>query len=150
MSLKSKLTHTNASLWSPLVLRLVVGAVFIGHGGQKLFGWWGGYGFQATAGFFDDKIGLHPGAFWAALSGGGEFFGGILLVLGLLTRLASLNTAVIMGVAIWTSHRGQFFLDKNGMEYALTLLAASIVLLETGGGALSIDSKVGNGVSPKK
>ena len=150
MSLKAKLTHTNASLWAPLVLRLVVGAVFFAHGAQKLFGWWGGYGFQATAGFFNDKLGMHPGALWAGLAGGGEFFGGILLILGLLTRIASINIVVIMSVAIWTSHRGEFFLEKDGMEYALTLLAAALVLLETGGGALSVDSKIANGASAKK
>jgi putative oxidoreductase len=145
MSIKTRLVRTNASLWSPLALRLVVGAVMAGHGSQKLFGWFHGYGFEATANAFAG-MGLKPGVVMAGLAGGGEFFGGLLLVLGLFTRLAALNTAVIMAVAIFTAHASAFFLP-SGMEYALTLLAASLVLLETGGGALSVDSKIGDGVT---
>jgi putative oxidoreductase len=148
MSLKSRIVRTNASLWSPLVLRLVVGLVMAGHGGQKLFGWFGGYGFDATANAFAG-MGLKPGVAMAALAGGGEFIGGVLLILGLFTRLAALNVAVIMAVAIFTVHAKAFFLPA-GMEYALTLLAAALVLVETGGGALSADSKIGNGVSTIK
>lgn len=147
-SLKSRLVRTNASLWSPLALRIVVGLVMAGHGSQKLFGWFDGYGFEATAKAFAG-MGLKPGAVMAALAGGGEFFGGILLILGLFTRFAALNTVVIMTVGILTAHASAFFLPA-GMEYALTLLAASLVLLETGGGALSFDSKIGQGVSTIK
>lgn len=141
MSLKTLLTRTNASLWSPLVLRLVVGGVMFAHGAQKLFGWFGGKGFAATADGFA-KMGMQPGAVWGGLAGAGEFLAGVLLVLGLFTRFAALNTAVIMAVAIFKVHSSAFFLPA-GMEYALTLLAASLVLLETGGGALSCDSKIG-------
>lgn len=147
-TLKGRIVRTNASLWSPLVLRIVVGLVMAGHGSQKLFGWFGGYGFEATANAFAG-MGLKPGVVMAALAGGGEFLGGVLLILGLFTRLAALNVAVIMAVAIFTAHSSAFFLPA-GMEYALTLLAASLVLLETGGGALSCDSKVGNGISTIK
>ncbi|MET0263147.1 MAG: DoxX family protein [Rariglobus sp.] len=143
MSLKARITRTNASLWSPLALRLVVGAVMFGHGAQKLFGWFGGKGFDATVAGFN-SMGLQPGALWGGLAAGGEFVGGILLILGLFTRLAALNCVVIMAVAIFSVHSSAFFLP-SGMEYALTLLAASLVLLETGGGALSCDSKVGSG-----
>ncbi|HEY8932186.1 MAG TPA: DoxX family protein [Rariglobus sp.] len=149
MSLKTLVSRTNASLWSPLVLRIVVGLVMAGHGSQKLFGWFGGGGFAASANAFA-SMGLKPGVVMAGLAGGGEFIGGVLLILGLFTRLAALNTAVIMAVAIWTVHRGAFFADRGGMEYPLVLLAAAIVLLETGGGALSIDSKLGQGVSTIK
>lgn len=146
MSIKSKITRTNASLWSPLALRLVVGAVFFGHGGQKLLGWFGGKGLGATVDAFS-SMGLQPAKILGPLAAGGEFIGGILLILGLFTRLAALNTIVIMAVAIFTAHASAFFLPA-GMEYALTLLAAGLVLLETGGGALSIDSKIGNGSAP--
>jgi putative oxidoreductase len=112
-----------------------------GHGAQKLFGWFGGYGLQGTAGFFAETLGLKPGVFWAALAGGGEFFGGLLLILGLATRLAAVNTAIIMLVAILTVHRGGFFLP-TGMEFALSLLAMSVALIISGGGALSADSKL--------
>ena len=148
MSLKSRIVRTNASLWSPLILRIVVGLVMAGHGAQKLFGWFGGYGFEATANAFAG-MGLRPGPVMAALAGGGEFIGGILLILGLFTRLAALNVAVIMTVGIFTAQASAFFLP-SGMEYALTLLAAALVLVETGGGALSADSKIGNGVSTIK
>jgi len=147
MSLKARLTRTNASLWSPLVLRLVVGAVMAGHGGQKLFGWWGGSGFQATVSGFN-QMGFKPAELWAGLAAGGEFAGGLLLILGLFTRVAAFNTIVIMAVAIFTAHASAFFLPA-GMEYALTLLAAAVVLLETGGGALSCDSKIAAAIPAK-
>jgi putative oxidoreductase len=111
------------------------------HGAQKLFGWFGGYGLQGTAGFFADKLGLTPGIFWATLAGSGEFFGGLLLILGLATRFAALNTAVVMLVAIITVHNSAFFMPA-GMEFALSLLAMSVALVVSGGGALSADSKL--------
>lgn len=138
MNIKALFTRTNASLWSPLALRLVVGGVMFGHGAQKLFGWFGGKGFEATVEGFN-SMGMQPGILWGGLAAVGEFAGGILLILGLFTRLAALNTAVIMSVAIVMVHSSGFFLP-TGMEYALTLLAASLALLETGGGALSCDS----------
>ncbi len=117
-----KLLSTNAHNWSTVALRLVLGITMAAHGAQKLFGWFGGYGLQGTAGFFADKLGLTPGSFWATLAGSGEFFGGLLLILGLATRLAALNTAVVMLVAIITVHNSAFFLPA-GMEFALSLLA---------------------------
>lgn len=122
------------------MLRLALGSVFIGHGAQKLFGWWGGNGFEATAAFLEKQVGHAPGPVLAGLAGGGEFFGGILLVLGLATRLAAAQAAFIMGVAIWTVHRSAFFAKDQGMEYPLTLLLVAIALLMTGAGALSIDA----------
>ena len=148
MSLKSRLVRTNASLWSPFVLRLVLGTIMAGHGAKKLFGWFGGDGFEATINGFR-QMGFQPPALWAGLAAGGEFFGGILLILGLGTRLAALNTAIIMAVAAWTAHRTAFFLPA-GAEFTLILFAAALVLLETGGGALSADSKIGQGVSTIK
>jgi putative oxidoreductase len=137
----AKLLSTNSANWSPVALRLVLGLVMAGHGAQKLFGWFGGYGLDATAGFFAEKLGLTPGIFWATLAGGGEFFGGLLLILGLATRLAAANTAVVMLVAIVTAHSSAFFLPA-GMEYALSLLAMSLALIFSGGGALSADARL--------
>jgi putative oxidoreductase len=138
-NLLNKLLSTNSHNWSPVALRLVLGLTMSAHGAQKLFGWFGGYGLQGTAGFFADKLGLTPGIFWATLAGSGEFFGGLLLILGLATRFAALNTAVVMLVAILTVHSGAFFLPA-GMEFALSLLAMSVALIVSGGGALSADS----------
>lgn len=140
MNLFSRTLRTDAASAAPLVLRLALASVFIGHGAQKLFGWWGGGGFQATANYFASNLGLTPGWLHAALAGGGQFFGGILLLLGLATRFAAAQLAVIMAVAIWTSHRSAFFLSNNGMEFALTLLLIAVSLVLTGGGALSIDA----------
>lgn len=133
--------NTNARNWALLAPRLVVGVVMASHGAQKLFGWFGGYGLEGTGGFFAEKLGLTPGVFWAGLAGSGEFFGGLLLLVGLATRFAALSVGITMAVAIITVHRGAFFAPA-GMEYPLTLLAASIAFLIAGGGALSIDAKL--------
>jgi putative oxidoreductase len=148
MNITSRIVRTNASLWSPLALRLALGAIMAGHGAKKIFGWFGGDGFEATVNGFA-SMGFKPALLWAGLAAGGEFFGGLLLILGLFTRLAALNTAVIMAVAAITAHASSFFLP-SGMEFTLILFAASLVLVETGGGALSIDSKIGNGISTIK
>ena len=142
MSLLQRTFRTDSTSAAPLLLRLMLGAVFIGHGAQKLFGWWGGSGFQATADFMGKAIGILPGPVLASLAGGGQFFGGILLVLGLCTRFAAAQIAFIMGVAIWTAHRSTFFLADNGMEFALTLLVIAVALVLTGGGALSFDARL--------
>lgn len=138
--IKSLLT-TNAQNWALLAPRLVVGVVMAAHGAQKLFGWFGGYGLEGTGGFFANQLGLTPGVFWAAVAGGGEFFGGLLLILGLATRFAALTVAITMAVAIITVHSGAFFAPA-GMEFPLTLLATSLAFLMGGGGALSIDAKL--------
>ena len=135
----TKLISTNNASWSPVALRLVLGLIMAAHGSQKLFGCFGGYGLQATAGFFADKLGLSPGLFWATLAGSGEFFGGVLLLVGLATRFAALNTAVVMLAAILTAHSSAFFLP-TGMEYALSLFAMSVALIVSGGGAMSADA----------
>ncbi|MCC6416060.1 MAG: DoxX family protein [Opitutaceae bacterium] len=134
---------TNARNWALLAPRLTVGIVMAAHGAQKLFGWFGGYGLEGTAGFFANQLGLTPGVFWAALAGGGEFFGGLLLIIGLATRFAALTVGITMAVAITTVHHGAFFAPA-GMEYPLTLLAASSAFLIAGGGALSLDARLSN------
>lgn len=137
----TKILHTNARNWALTAPRLAVGIVMAAHGAQKLFGWFGGYGLQGTGGYFAHQLGMTPGVFWAALAGGGEFFGGLLLLLGLATRFGALTTAIIMGVAISTAHWGAFFLPA-GMEYALTIFSVAIALLLGGGGALSLDARL--------
>ncbi|MCB1121691.1 MAG: DoxX family protein [Verrucomicrobiae bacterium] len=130
-------TRTNAS-WAIVPLRIITGIIFLGHGSQKLFGWFGGYGLEATAGFFQDTLGLAPGIFWATLAGAGEFFGGLFLLVGLAARLQGVVLAVTMAVAILTAHSSAFFLPA-GMEYALTLLGASLVFIFNGAGNASLD-----------
>src|SRR4051812_49866973 len=82
-----------------LVLRIVVGGLFVGHGAQKLFGMFGGHGLAGTAGFFD-QIGLRPGALHARAAGAAEFFGGGLLALGLFTPFAAAAIIAPMGAAV--------------------------------------------------
>src|SRR5204863_3313150 len=82
-----------------LILRLVVGALFIGHGTQKLFGWFEGHGLEGTAGFMD-SLGYRPGKRYAAIGGLAEAGGGLLLVLGLLTPLAAVLIVGMMLNAI--------------------------------------------------
>ncbi|ADE55782.1 DoxX family protein [Coraliomargarita akajimensis] len=141
MKLPTKLVQTSNS-YAFLPIRLGVGAVMIGHGAQKLFGWFGGHGLEATGNFFAENLGLQPGLLMAVLAGGTEFFGGILLVLGLLTRVSGLALVGTMAVAIVTVHPDAFFLSNNGMEYVLTLLLASLTLVIGGGGALSVDRQL--------
>lgn len=122
-----------------LALRSVLGAVFIAHGSQKLFGWFGGYGIAGT-GQWMASIGLEPGWLMALLAGSGEFFGGLALLLGLATRPAALVTAFTMLVALFVAHWDNgFFIGNNGYEYALTLMVASLAVLLQGAGRLSLD-----------
>ena len=91
---KQTLLATNAGI-AGLILRVPVGIVFVAHGAQKLFGWFGGYGLEGT-GQWLASIGLEPGYLMALLAGGAEFFGGIALIIGLLTRPAAAVTAFAM------------------------------------------------------
>lgn len=127
--------------YGPAVLRLVVGAVFVAHGAQKLFGIWGGGGLAGTAGGFS-RVGLEPAHVLAVAAGVVEFGGGLLLVVGAFTLVASLALVLDMMVAIWKVHLVHgFFVSANGFEYNVTLMAALICLMLTGPGALSIDAR---------
>lgn len=141
MKLKSIILGTSSTL-AFLPIRLGVGVVMAAHGAQKLFGWFGGAGLKATGEAFANHLHLEPGILMAALAGGTEFFGGILLIIGLLTRVAGLGLAFTMAVAIYTAHPSAFFASNNGMEYPLTLLLASLTLAIGGAGSLSIDKKL--------
>ena len=137
-TLITKLTATQAG-WSALALRLPIGIIFAAHGAQKLFGWFGGYGLEGTAGWMD-SIGLSPGMLMALLAGAAEFFGGLALIIGLLTRPAAAALAVAMLVAIFAVHfENGLFMANNGYEFGLALLAASVSLLFSGAGKLSVD-----------
>ena len=126
--------------WSPVMLRLVAGSVFVAHGAQKLFAWFGGYGLEGT-GQYMASIGLEPGYLMALMAGSAEFFGGLALLFGLLVRPAAFGLAITMLVAIFAAHfSAGFFLSNGGYEYALTLFAVSAALALQGAGRLSLDS----------
>ncbi|MEE2025288.1 DoxX family protein [Alkalimonas mucilaginosa] len=139
MALLKKLAATEAG-WGALALRVPVGIIFAAHGAQKLFGWFGGYGLAGTGGWME-SIGLAPGVLMAFLAGSAEFFGGIALVIGLLTRPAAAVLAVTMLVAIFAVHfENGLFMSNNGYEFGLALLAASVSLLFSGAGKASVDA----------
>ncbi len=141
MKIKDNLLKTSDSI-AFLPIRLGLGVVMVAHGSQKLFGWFGGHGLQGTGQFFAENLGLEPGVLMAALAGGTEFFGGLMLMVGLLTRVAGLSLAGTMAVAIITAHPSAFFAANGGMEYPLTLLLVSLTLAIGGGGRFSIDRKL--------
>lgn len=133
-----QLIQSNDS-FSQLALRVPVGIIFMAHGAQKLFGWFGGYGLEGVGGWMD-SIGLSPGILMAFLAGSAEFFGGLFLVLGLLVRPSALVLSVTMLVAIFAVHfEHGLFMSNNGYEFGLALLAASVSLLISGAGRLSLD-----------
>ena len=133
--------------YDALALRLAAGSIFVGHGAQKLFGAFGGYGLEGTAGWME-SIGLAPGLLMALAAGGAEFFGGLLLIAGLLLRPAAAVLAITMLVAIFAVHwQHGFFLANNGYEYALALFAVSVALALRGAGSASVDNTLARKLS---
>ncbi len=125
--------------WGITVLRLVVGMVFLAHGGQKLFVW----GFGNVAAFMG-KIGIPAPMLAAVVVTLVEFLGGLALVVGSFTRWAAALLAIDMLVAILTVHlKGGFFLPA-GVEFPLTLFAANVALVLLGSGAASLDDLLGS------
>jgi putative oxidoreductase len=126
-----------------LVLRLVVGLLFVGHGAQKLFGAFGGGGLEGTAGMFDN-IGLQPGWLQARAAGTAEFLGGALITLGLFTPFAAAALIGVMTAAIVTVHaRNGIWNTNQGYEFNLVLSAAVFALAGIGAGAWSLDNAFG-------
>jgi putative oxidoreductase len=138
-----KLTATDND-GATTILRFVLGVIFFAHGAQKLLGWFGGYGFTGTMGFFTGV--MHIPAVFAFLAIAAEFFGGLGLMFGLFTRVAAFGVLCNMVVAIAMVH-GRFGFWMNwtgtqkgeGFEYHLLLIAASAFLIIRGAGAASVD-----------
>ncbi len=125
-----------------LVLRIVVGALFIGHGTQKLFGWFGGHGLDGTGGYFA-SLGFRPGRLSALLAGIGEAGGGLLVLLGLLTPLGAVGIIGVMTTASIAVHLPHGVWNSNGgYELPLVLIAVAL-LLATIPGELSLDAALG-------
>ncbi|MDF2036442.1 DoxX family protein [Cytobacillus oceanisediminis] len=122
-----------------LIIRLVIGVLFIGHGAQKLFGWFGGHGLKETGGWFD-SIGMKPGVLMALSAGLAELIGGILFALGFLTPLAALMIAGTMIMAIVKVHGPNgLWATSNGYEYNLTLISVAIGIALIGPGRYALD-----------
>jgi putative oxidoreductase len=125
------------------ILRFVLGVVFFAHGAQKMLGWFGAFGFHATMGFFTHMGMPAPVAFLVICT---EFFGGLGLIVGLLTRVAALGIGGEMIGAIFMVHLPNgFFMNwfgnqkGEGVEYHLLVIAIAAALLLRGGGAFSVD-----------
>jgi putative oxidoreductase len=126
-----------------LLLRVTVGGFFVGHGTQKLFGWFEGKGLEETAQGFE-ALGLRPGLPNAILAGSAEAGGGALLVAGLATPLAASVLTATMITAIESVHlKNGPWVSKGGYEYNAVLIAAVLALAETGPGELSLDAALG-------
>lgn len=130
--------------WTGLILRLTLGLVIFPHGAQKLLGWYGGFGFSGTMGFFTETMHLPWLVAFSVIVG--EFFGSLGLIAGLLTRLTAASFIVIMLGAITTSHfQNGFFMNwfgkqqGEGYEYHLLVIGLSLALLMTGAGKWSVD-----------
>jgi putative oxidoreductase len=139
--------------FAPTIARLVLGIVFFAHGSQKMLGWFGGYGFHGTMGFFTQV--MHIPAPLAFLAICAEFFGGLGLIVGLLGRVAAFGITIIMLVAIFTAHiQYGFFMNWSGQqkgegfEYHLLAIALALVVTIKGSGALSVDRLLTKATEP--
>ena len=126
------------------IVRVVLGLVFFAHGAQKMLGWFGGYGFNGTMGYFTGL--MHIPALFAFLAIAAEFFGGLGLIVGFLTRIAAFGIFTNMVVAIaMVHHQFGFFMNwtgaqkGEGFEFHLLVLAVMTLLMIRGAGALSAD-----------
>jgi putative oxidoreductase len=126
-----------------LLLRATVGGFFIGHGTQKLFGWFGGSGVEGTAAAFE-RLGLRPAKTNAVAAGLAEAGGGALMVVGLETPLAAALLTATMLTAIKTVHfKNGPWASEGGYEYNVVMIAASLAIADLGPGPLSLDAARG-------
>jgi putative oxidoreductase len=126
-----------------LVGRLILGALIVGHGGQKLFGWLGGYGIAGTAGFFE-QLGFRPGRLFVVTAALSEVVSGLLIALGLLGPVGPALLVSVMIVAAVTVHwKGGLFASTNGIEVPLLYATGALVLALTGPGPFSLDTALG-------
>jgi putative oxidoreductase len=126
------------------MIRFFAGLFLVPHGAQKLFGWFGGGGLDATAEGFATHLGLEPGMFFAVLVGATEFFGGLMLAVGFLTRPVAVAVTILLAVAAFKVHLPNgFFVRDGGYEFALLWSLVALALAFRGGGELSVDRAIG-------
>lgn len=121
------------------ILRIVLGVTFFAHGSQKLFGWFGGYGLEATLGFFSNG-GIPVVLGIAAIAA--EFLGGLGLIFGLLTRISALGIMIVMLVAIFKVHLVNGFFAPSGVEFPLALFTIALAIFLVGPDKYTIDNKL--------
>ncbi|HET6349730.1 MAG TPA: DoxX family protein [Candidatus Krumholzibacteria bacterium] len=142
---------TTSSSGTLTLLRVVLGVVMMAHGSQKLLGLFGGYGYEGTIGFFH---GMGISTFVGTLVIIGEFFGGLGLVTGFLTRLSAAGVAAVMAGAVYMVHfPNGFFMNwfgqqaGEGYEFHLLVLAMTVMLAVRGGGWASADAWIARHLS---
>lgn len=127
-----------------LLMRLVIGIAFIGHGVQKLFGWFGGYGPKGT-GSYMESIGMKPGVPMAIVAGLLELIGGFMFTTGLLTPVAAIVIiATMLGAIVKVHAPNGFWSTSNGIEFPLTVLVVAAGVALTGPGSISLDNLLFN------
>lgn len=135
-----------------LFIRVMIGVVFVFHGGQKLFGFFDGAGLVGFAKYLETTIQVPYPAYAAVLAGGAEFLGGLALITGVGMRIMIIPLVVTMGVASYMGHAHTFSMQQNGMEYPLTLGVVLIGLLMMGPGRFRVPdflSGSGSGTLPE-
>ncbi len=146
MNALQSLTKTTNSA-APLIARLALGLVMFPHGAQKVLGWFGGYGFTGTMGFFTGT--MHIPAVFALLAITAEFVGSLGLIFGVLSRVAAFGIGVNMLVSIFMVHLSNGFFANwtgtqkgEGIEYHLLALGLALIVLVYGAGKASVDAKL--------
>ena len=128
--------------WAWTLVRLVGGLNLVPHGLQKLFGWFGGKGMEATAQGFG-QMGFEPAALWVWLVALTEVVGGLFLALGLLTRPAAVAIAIFLLTAVAHHMPNGFFWPEGGYEYPLLWGVVALAFVIRGGGPFSVDRLIG-------
>ncbi len=137
-----KLTGTSAT-WAMLPLRLALGVIFIAHGAQKVFGSWEGPGLRTFASFPPPYSFMRPAWLWMGAAAVAELLGGVLVLLGLFTRVGAFLIAGVMLTAMFGVHWSKgFFMSNQGIEYTVALLGMALALLVAGGGQASADKLI--------
>jgi putative oxidoreductase len=126
--------------WGMLIIRIIIGLLFIGHGTQKLFGWFGGYGLKGTGGWLE-SIGMKPGVAMALAAGIAETAGGLMFAFGLWMPVAAVLLVATMLVSIVKVHgQNGLWVTQNGYEYNLVLIAIAVGGALIGAGDYSLDA----------
>jgi putative oxidoreductase len=139
------LTKTSEN-WAIPLIRIALGTIMFAHGAQKVFGWWGGSGFNQWINQAAPFQEMRPSWIWMGAAALSELVGGTMVLIGLYTRIGAFLISCVMLVAILGVHwRSGFFITAGGFEYPLALFGMAAALLIHGGGSASIDSQMSGG-----
>jgi putative oxidoreductase len=139
------LTKTSEN-WGILLIRIALGTIMFAHGTQKVFGWWGGPGFNQWTSQPAPFQEMRPSWLWMGAAAVSELVGGAMVIIGLYTRIGAFFIACVMVTAILGVHwKSGFFINSGGFEYPVALLGMAAALLVHGGGSASIDSQMSGG-----